>query len=269
MSLPASRLQRVLNDAPVSFRLGDYISQGFQFMNQNFGLLLAFMLVSALLGIFAQFVPIIGIVLSLLISPVLQIGYSQFTYSVKKGAPADFSEFFKGFNKIGPLVGTYFLTGLAGLVAILPGLFLWYQAGMVDWIMSVMEDYSFPDNAPDIRESVDMSLFVMGLLLVMAGGFVITILFAWALNIVWFYDLGPIEALSASRKLIARNWFSFLIFVIVAGFIAACGILLCGVGVLYTAPAMAVAQFFAFADSARLFESDEAETSDPIDHFIA
>ena len=46
MSLPASRLQRVLNDAPVPFSMGDYISKGFDFMNKNFGMLLGFMLVS-------------------------------------------------------------------------------------------------------------------------------------------------------------------------------------------------------------------------------
>jgi hypothetical protein len=269
MNLPASRLQRVLSDAPTQFRLGDYISQGFEFMNKNFGMLLAFMLLSFVISAFIQVIPIVGMFLSILITPVLQIGYAQFTYGAKRENRVDFAEFFKGFNKLGPLLATYLLTGVIGLLSILPGLLLWYQAGMLDWFMGIMEDYPFIENVPNLSDSVDMGLFWLGVLLMTAGVLVISVLFAWSLNVVWFFDVGPLEALNASRKLIARNWGLFVAFVIVAGIIGASGILLCGIGLLYTAPAMACAQFFAFADVARLFEGDDANEPDLIDHFIA
>lgn len=269
MNLPASRLQRVLSDAPTQFRLGDYISQGFEFMNKNFGMLLAFMLLSFVISAFIQVIPIVGMFLSILITPVLQIGYAQFTYAAKRENRVDFAEFFKGFNKLGPLLATYLLTGVIGLLSILPGLLLWYQAGMLDWFMGIMEDYPFIENVPNLSDSVDMGLFWLGVLLMTAGVLVISVLFAWSLNVVWFFDVGPLEALNASRKLIARNWGLFVAFVLVAGLVAASGILLCGIGLLYTAPAMACAQFFAFADAARLFEGDDANEPDLIDHFIA
>lgn len=269
MNLPASRLQRVLSDTPAPFRLGDYISQGFEFMNKNFGMLLGFMLVSGVISFFIQIIPIAGVFLSILIGPVLQIGYSQFAYAAKRENRVDFAEFFKGFNKIGPLLATYLLTGVIGLLSILPGLLLWYQAGMLDWFMGMMEDYPFIENVPDLRDSVDMSLFWLGVLLMMAGGLAISVLFAWSLNVVWFFEVGPLEALNASRKMIARNWGMFVAFILIAGIIAVSGVLLCGIGLLYTAPAMACAQFFAFADAARLFEGDKADEPDLIDHFIA
>lgn len=269
MSLPSSRLQRVLNEAPVPFRLGEYISKGFEFMNKNFGMLLAFMLVSTMISFFAQIVPILGIALSLLIAPVLQIGYAQFTYAVIRENRADFSEFFKGFNKIGPLVATYLLSGIIMLIALLPGLLLWFQAGMLDWFREIMEDYPFMQDIPALGESVDITLFGLGLVLMLVGILALSTLFAWALFIVWFYDVNPIDALNMSRKLIARNWGIFVLFLIISSIIGGAGALLCLVGILYTAPAMAVAQFFAFAEAARLFEDDNEQESDLIDHFIA
>lgn len=270
MSLPASRLQRVLNDPPREFRLGEYISQGFQFMNKNFGLLLAFMLVSTMISFFVQVLPIVGIFLGILISPILQIGYAQFTYAASRENRVDFGSFFKGFNKPGPLLVTYLLSGLISLAALLPGLFVWYQAGMLDWFMSMVEEYPYFGDMPNLFESVDITLFWLGVLLVMIGGLVISVLFAWALNLVWFFEVGPMEALNASRKLISRNWLMFIVFIIVAGIITVSGVLLCGVGVLYTVPAMACAQFFAFADATKLLEDDDATQEDnTLDHFIA
>lgn len=269
MSLPSTRLERVLNDAPVPFRLGEYISKGFDFMNKNFGMLLAFMLVSTMISFFAQIVPILGIVLSLLIAPVLQIGYAQFSYAVIRENRVDFAEFFRGFNKIGPLVATYLLSGIILLLALLPGLLLWFQAGMLDWFGAIMEDYPFLDDIPALSDSIDMTLFGLGIVLMLVGALALSTLFAWALFIVWFYDINPIDALNASRKLIARNWGSFVIFLILSSIIGGAGVLLCLVGVLYTAPAMACAQFFAFAEATQLFEDDNSQNGDIIDHFIA
>lgn len=270
MSLPSSRLQRVLNDVPVPFRLSDYISQGFDFMNKNFGMLLAFMLVSMIISFFVQIIPVGGFVLGIIIGPVLQIGYSQFTYAAIKERRVDFAEFFKGFNRIGPLVGTYLMTILILLASMIPGLVLWFQAGMFDWLAGVMDDYPFIAEVPDIWETVDISHFWMGTLLMIAGALAVGILFSWALNLVWFFDISPLEALGSSRKLIARNWLSFVIFVILSGIIAGIGLLLCGIGILYTAPAMSVAHFFAFADATKILEDDAGgQGPDIIDHFIA
>lgn len=268
MSFSASRLQRLLNEAPVPFRLGDYIIRGFQFMHVNFGLLLAFMLVSTMISLFAQFLPIIGVLIGIIIAPVLQIGYSQFIYAAIRENRVDFSEFFKGFNKLGPLIATYLLTALITLLAVLPGLLLWLKAGMYEWIMGLVEAFPDIEDYPDPLESVDNVQFWLGMLAMGIGALLITSLFAWALNIVWFFEVGPLEALNASRKLIARNWISFIIFIFLAGILSVSGALLCGVGLLYTVPAMACAQFFAFAEATRILENEQ-DQPDIIDHFIA
>jgi len=269
MSLSASRLQRLLQEAPVPFHMDHYISRGIQFMNQNFGMLLAFFLVSTMISFFIQIIPVAGLVAGLLITPVLQIGYAQFVYATERENRSDFGEFFKGFNKIGPLVATYLLTIVLSILALLPGLLLWFQAGMLDWFMGLMEEYPSIEELPDPLQLVDNGLFWLGLLLIFVGGLLASSLLAWSLYIAWFFEVGPLEALNASRMLIARNWFSFIIFLLLVGLISVSGALLCGVGLLYTIPAMACAQFFAFAEATRLFEADTDQPQDITDHFIA
>jgi uncharacterized membrane protein len=233
-------------------------------------MLLGFMLVSGVISFFAQVIPIAGVFISLIIAPVLQVGYSQFTYAAVKENRVDFAEFFKGFNRVGPLVVTYILSALIILAAMVPGLILWYQAGMFDWFIGIMEEYPFFEDLSGFGESVDMGLFWIGTMLIFIGAMVVGVLFTWALNLVWFFDITPSEALAASRKLVARNWAPMIIFLILSGIIAGLGLLLCGIGILYTAPAMAVAQFFAFADSTKILEDDgDSQQPDIIDHFIA
>ncbi|MBC7775838.1 MAG: hypothetical protein H7246_10430 [Phycisphaerae bacterium] len=268
MNFSAARLQRILAEPPVQFRTSEYISRGFKFMNDNFGLLVAFMLVSGVISFFCQSMPYVGFILSMAISPVLSVGYSQFIYMVSRGHKADFGEFFKGFTKFGPLILTYLLMVVISLLALLPGLIVWYKAGMADWIVEMINAYPLFRDVPNPAEMVDMSLFWIGLLLMIMGGLGIGLFLVWSLQIAWFYEVGPLEAIDASRKLIARNWGTILGFLILSGLIAAGGILLCGFGVLYTAPAMTCAHFFAFADATQLLEGDDEDKPDLMDHLI-
>lgn len=268
MNLSAARLQRILAEAPIQFRTGDYISRGFQFMNENLGLLIAFTIVSSLINFFCQSLPYVGIFLGVAISPVLNVGYAQFCYMVSRGHKADFGEFFKGFTKIGPLLLTYLIMAVISLFALLPGLLVWYKAGMFDWALEMIDAYPLFQEIPELGEMVDMSLFWIGFALLFISGLIVSLLFLWSLQIAWFFDVGPLEALSASRKLIANNWANVLGFLIITGIITVSGVLLCGIGLLYTAPAMACAQFFAFADATHILEDDDHK-SDLLDHFIA
>lgn len=269
MKFSATRLQRILAEPPVPFRMGDYISRSFKFMNENLGLLIAFTIITYVINFFCQSLPYVGIFLGVAISPILSIGYSQFTYRVKRGHRPDFGEFFKGFTKIGPLILTYILTLVISLLALLPGLIIWYKAGTLEWLVEMQAAYPLFQDIPDLRDMVDMSLFWIGLAVMFIGGVAVSLLFIWALKIVWFFEVGPLEAIEASRKLIARNWGEMLGFIIIVGLITISGVLVCGIGLLYTAPAMAIAIFFAFADATRILEDSEEDQPDLIDHFIA
>ena len=269
MSLPISRLQQILASPARPFQTGDYIRNGFDFMNKQFGLMLGFTLINMGISFGLQMIPLVGGVLSVFVGAVLAIGYAQFIYSNIKHGKTDFGEFFSGFNKIMPLVSTYLLTVLISIVALLPALAAWYQAGVFDWIMEALADYPYMEDLPLITDTVNMPMFALGLLLMILGVLVITILFSWSLFIVWFYETTPVEALRISQKLITRNWGSFVLFVVISGLITVAGALLCCVGVLYALPAMSAAMFFSFADATQLLNEPTDSDGDIIDHFIA
>jgi hypothetical protein len=47
-------------------------------------------------------------------------------------------------------------------------------------------------------------------------------------------NLGPIEAISESWRMLAQHWFRVAVFYLVMGIIAGLGVLACGVGVFFT-----------------------------------
>lgn len=270
MNLPFSRLQRVLDEPAVPFRMGDYLSRGFTFMNNNFGLLLAFTFLYFIINAIVNSIPVVGFLGALIVAPALQVGFYQFAYQVSRGFKPDFNDFFKGFTKLGPLVMTYLLLILVVLVILSPALYFFYQSGLLDWYKELFDQYPNIETIPDIRENVDLSQVLIGGLVATVMGAGIGILFVWSIPIAWFFNVTPMQALTASRKLASRYWLTLLIFLIVSGFVGVLGAVLCGVGLLYTIPAMICGQFFAFADVSRLMEAeDDGQASDPIDHFIA
>jgi len=85
--------------------------------------------------------------------------------------------------------------------------------------------------------------------------------------LVWFYEMEPWPAMEASRKIVSKQWFMVLLFLFAVGLIAMAGLILLGVGILYTLPAMICALYAAFADVSRLNEASGGE-ADLIDHFV-
>ena len=268
MNLPFERLQRVLDEPPVPFRLGDYISRGFSFMNANFGQLLAFTLLYFIINGIIQSIPVVGAVAAIVVSPALQIGFYQFTYQVSRGARPDFNDFFKGFSKVGPLTLTYLLMVVVIVLILSPAIYFWFQSGLLDWYRDVMDQYPNIENITSLEENVDTSLVMTGMGIAFVLGISLGILFIWALPIAWFYNVTPWQAVNASRRLVSKYWLNTLLFLLVAGLAGISGALLCGIGLLYTIPAMICSLFFALADITRLLEQDENAASDPIDHFI-
>jgi uncharacterized membrane protein len=173
-----------------------------------------------------------------------------------KGKTPDFNAFFKGFDRLGDLFLTYLLQVLVLVGAMLPGIIL--------AIATVGP--SLIDNL-DSGDLGDINFGMAGIafLLIMIPVAYFAVSYAWSLPLVWFYNMKPWPALEASRKLIGKQWFMMFLFLLVCGLIAASGLILLGVGILFTAPAMSLAHYAAFADVTKLNEED-TET-DIIDHF--
>ncbi len=238
------------------FKLGDYISRGFSLIQANLGGFIGFFLIYMLISVVLNFIPFVGGLALLVISPVLTIGPMHVAHQMDKGRTPDFNAFFKGFDRLGDLFLTYLLQVLILVGVMLPGIIL---------LISTLGMSIFAGlDSGDVGD-VNFGLTAAGVLLILLPALYFGISYAWSLPLVWFYNMKPWPALETSRRLIGKNWFMMFVFLIVCGLIAASGLILLGVGFLFTAPAMALAQYAAFADVTRLNEEEEA--SDIIDHF--
>ncbi|MGI9158801.1 MAG: hypothetical protein ACR2K1_03515, partial [Saprospiraceae bacterium] len=110
-------------------------------------------------------------------------------------------------------------------------------------------------------------LALAGFLLVIIPAAYMSIAFSWSAYFVWFFNMGPWDAMQASRRVIQREFWRILLFVIVTGLIGMSGLILLGVGLLFTYPAMLLMHYAAFSDVLRLEDHDTDSDADVIEHF--
>jgi len=250
MSNFPAKIQQII-DGNYEFRFGDYISRGFTLMGRNPGGFIGFFLIFILISLVLTVIPILGTLISLVISPALSIGPYIVANKVDREEPTEFGDFFKGFDRLWPLFLTSLLTGLIVLVAVLPGIIVVFTAGGIG----------------EFGEPESPTVLWIGILLAFLPAAYLGVSYVFAPMFVWFYEMEPWQAMEASRKIVSKQWFTVFLFLVAVGLIAAAGMILLIVGFLYTAPAMICALYAAFADVSRLNEERSGE-ADLIDHFV-
>lgn len=255
MSNIPTKIDRVLQEG-YEFRFGDYISKGFDLVNKNLGGFIGYGLVYLLISLVVAMIPVLGQIAGLIIGPALLAGFYHVANQVDRGEQTVFGDFFKGFDKLGNLFLTSLLTGLIVVVAAIPGLIVLFTSGLS--LTSFMTD----------EPEINMSMIIVGVLLMLIPLMYLAVSYLFAPMLVWFYDLKPWDAMETSRKLVGKNWGIIFGFALVMGIIASLGVVLLGVGLLYTMPAYICANYAAFADITRLNEDDESNSADLIDHFV-
>jgi hypothetical protein len=252
MSNLSAKIQRII-DENYELRIGDYIGQGFNLVGRNVGGFIGYILLFLLIAVVLAFIPIIGSLASWIISPALSIGPYIVANKLDRNEPTEFSDFFRGFDKIWPLFLTSLLTGLIIVLAALPGIIVIFSSGF--------DILSYPEM------NMSPTTLWIGILLTLIPAVYLGVSYTFAPMFVWFYDMDAWQAMEASRKIVGKQWLMMLVFLIAVGLIAAAGLILLVVGILFTAPAMNCALYAAFADVTRLNEEHTGE-SDIIDHFV-
>lgn len=278
MAIP-SNVQNAIDNG-YDFRFGDYISRGFQLVQKNAGLFIAGTLVfffiigaastvSSLVGAgLAVLGGLAGILANQLISQLvsaavagpLTAGFYHAANKSDTDKPLEFGDFFAGFSKWTALFTTTIMTALVVLVACIPGIYLMFEAGLDFTALQGPQ-------AVEALEDIEWSSIALGGIVAFIPALYLTVSYAWAPMLTWFYDIQGWEALETSRKLAAKNFLPLLGLIIVLGFIMALGILLLCVGVLFTFPVYAAGIYASFADAVGLNRNDAADKDDFIDHF--
>ena len=221
-----------ISDRDYTFKLGDYISRGWEIFKSNALPFVGFTLLTFVgLGILSAILPFplgsgniedgqggLGIVSSILMNLLIP-GVYIVAFQIARNRPTAFADFFKGFNRALPILVLAILSGLligvAFLCLILPGIYL-----------------------------------------------AVAYMFALPLLLDKQLDFWP--AMETSRKLITKKWFSFFAFSLVLGLINIAGALCIGVGLLVTFPLTICAQVAAYEDIVGLNSVADSEPTDTI-----
>jgi len=210
--------------------IGGCLANSWALLRGNFGMIFGgvaiYLLVQGGMSLLGQ-IPIIGVLLALasvVITGPLTAGVYYFLLRNIRHQPADIGDVFAGFRiAFGQLILGYVVVALLTGVAALPG-----------GVLMAYPIYQLAHHQG-----------VAGVLVLWASfGFILLVIPVMYLSVSWIFSLPLIidrqmdfwPALTASRRMVGKHWWSVFALLVVCGLINVVGILACCVGVFVSAP---------------------------------
>lgn len=218
-----------LNAKPVNFKLGEYISNGYEFYKANFGSLLGAFLLAMVMSI----IPFCGL---------LAVGnFYKYCRNLRAGRNVSAGDIFN-FDDFTP----YFLIQLvlfAGVMVIyIPMLFMLPMMGDRD-----------PSAGPPALFIMYIILVYIAILIVCLKGFYMPALIS----------LGRIidikEAWKISSVMTKGNLLSIFLYSLAVGFLSQLGLIACVIGIIFTLPFAYASHYFAYEDALKQVTYDEIQ----------
>ncbi|MBR9921010.1 MAG: hypothetical protein GYB31_09240 [Bacteroidetes bacterium] len=212
-----SKLQSLIQNG-YDFRVGDYVTRGWDFYTKNFlpitGLLL---LAGAIPVVFSQLGlgGLSGLVNLLLIGPFVAGALAIFLRRASEGETPGFEAFGEAKDYMGKLIGYNVLITLILIACFIPLILIMASSGgVLNVLVQAIEN---PEALAMYFASMSgTSLFLMLL------GFIPFIYFGiaywWAPYLIVYKDMAPWQAMEASRKVVSKRWGShFLVGLLIVG----------------------------------------------------
>ncbi len=208
--------------------IGGCISRGWALVKSNLGISVGATFLVMLCNQAAGFLPIIGILISLLVQGPLIGGLYLFFLKMIRGESPSLGDAFSGFSK-----GFWRLCGTFLLMALL--IYVWFIPAAV-FFFAMPHSQQFGSGFWVLLAFGIVAVFYLG------------IAFAFALPLAADLELGPWDALRVSRRVVSMKWFSIFGLVFVAGLLSMLGLLACLIGVIFTMPILYAATLYAYED---------------------
>ncbi len=215
---------------PINFKFNDYLSNGYEFLKNNFGNVL----VAFLLCIIMSIIPFCGF---------LALGnFYKYCRNLRMGRQASPGDIFN-FDDF----SAYFILQLI----ILGGVLLLYIPLFITMPLAAMANGGEP--------SAGMPIFLIIYMIVLYIGIVIIALKAFYM--IGLISLGGVRdiktAWQMSLTMSKGNLLSIFLFSLVVSILGQLGILACGIGVFLTLPFVHTSHYFAYEDAIQQVENDE------------
>lgn len=232
------QLEEALN-LGYEFHPTQYFSKGFEYFKERAGEFIGFTIVYIIISMVVGMIPLVGTLISLVISGPLAVGVLIFTHRMHTNQDLEFSNFFDGFKKFTPLFATYLLQMAFYLLLALPLIFI---IG-IEFVQAIALG-----DAEELMETGDIILGNAGILFGYVLLFVyIGISFRWSLHLAYFHDYSPINAIKTSFLLVNKNWFSHFLFILLAALTALGGLVALLIGLIVAIPLISIADYFGYA----------------------
>ncbi len=209
--------------------IGGSISRGWALYKANFGVCVGATVLVMLCNQAAGFIPIVGIILSLIVQGPLMGGLNNFYIKLVRGEAPGVGDAFSGFSKsFWRLCGTFLLMMLI--------VYIWFApVGIAAFALSESSSAFWP------------VLIVLGLI-GLVGAVYVGVSFVFAMALCIDMELGPLDSLRVSRRVVSKRWLPIFGLIVVAGLLSALGILGCFIGIIFTMPILYVVTILTYED---------------------
>lgn len=239
------QLDDTLQAPKVQVSVTNLFSRATEILKQDPGYLIGLGLLLMIINGAASRIPYLGNIANILISPTLMAGYITFIYKVhKEDYNRDINDFFAFFQngKLGDLALYGFLQSLLWIVALLP-FFIVLIIGVLGKIMHwgfTLDNFDELDQLANLSSSllIITSAVVLITFLLAIYGYSITF---FGLYLIVFKNLSPVDAIKYSIKFGHKYLGTLILFGFLALLLNLGGFLLCGLGLLVTAPLTVIA----------------------------
>ena len=229
-------------------KITEYFSRGWEYFKLRPLEYVGYIAVMFMITMFVNFIPVLGFIISIIVSPALSVGVPIFTQKLSRDEPAEFSNFFDGFKKLTPLIVAYVLMLLIYFIVALPMIFV------VGFSVFASLAGGDPENTLEsIQALTSMGIWIFLFFLIIMY---VAVSLRWVLYLVYFHGYDAVEAIKTSWKLTNKKWLLHLGFVLLGGLLIIAGAFALVVGLLVAVPLYYAADYIGYADVTGLDQED-------------
>lgn len=247
------------------------IQEGFRIAGMNWGLFIGFTILLFVVSSVLGMIPYVNQVITTFLNPILGLGVGIVAHKMATGQNLSFNNYFDGFQKWQPLVLLTLLKILITIIFAAPLIYLCFEAFGGIENLRIIADNSRPGDTEFATEKFDIikrawrnmnGFLIFGTFLLAMIPFVI---FMFSEMLVWFKNAEPVNALTESANIVKDNIGQVLAWFVLTFLIVVVSALPCGLGLLFTVPALGCATYAAFAS---VVDIDSNKNLKTVDHFI-
>ncbi|MEN8249293.1 MAG: hypothetical protein ABFS32_10215 [Bacteroidota bacterium] len=229
------------------FRMGKYFSNGWNFYKEGLGNYLGFTIIFLVITIVIALIPFVNL-LNSIIQYALVAGLYIYTRNMLNNK-GDFPQFFQGFNSFGQI----FLFALVLFAFALPAVIVFVIYLIPEGLINdlIMGDVDPQYIAEDILYMFEENMGMIGLMYMLLLAYFAYLYISYSFTLILIVDrnMNFWDAMETSRKVVAKNFFSFLGMYILMFIMITFGVLFtCGLGIFIAIPFSYLVVFSAYND---------------------